>query len=309
MFRRLFGKKSKSEPAVEPDGAGGMIEAYDAQGNRILIDRSDYRTRVLPGTFKDAWDNAEDLYRAIVMALNDGFLADTVAPAERLHAIDPIGERSTTILGIVLMKNNELSRAEQVLSDYLQNHDSGVVATNLAKVYAEQGRRHESRTTLRRALSIDPNQDNGLEWFAAIAREEGGDEAFLSAMRDIAQEPGSWRAPLWIARDFLEHHDAPSAIQIYKQVLSSEGVAEDGLMMISGDLGSNGYIEEIIELFLPVFDVHTHGIQTGLNLVQACIESRRKDDGLRICDDLLSLNRYDLERTIKERRAQLTAMQ
>jgi tetratricopeptide (TPR) repeat protein len=308
MFRRLFGKKPKSVPAVGADSAGGMIEAYDHQGNKILIERSEYRKGVLPGTFKDAWDDADNLYGAIVMALNDGFLAETVAPAERLRTIDPIGERSTTILGIVLMKNNELSRAEQVLSDYLHDHDSGVVATNLAKVYDKQGRKHESRTTLRRALSIDPNQDNALEWFAAIAREESGDEAYLAAMRDIANEPGSWRAQLWIARDFLEHHDSQSAIQIYKQVLSSADIAEDGIMMISGDLGNNGYIEEIIELFLPVFDVHTHGIQAGLNLVQACIESHRKHDGLRICDDLLSLNRYDLKQIIDERRAQLTAL-
>jgi tetratricopeptide (TPR) repeat protein len=308
MFGRLFGKKSKSEPVVEADGAGGMIEVYDQQGNKILIERSEYRRRVLPGTFKDAWDKVDDLYGAIVMALNDGFVAETVAPAERLYEIDPIGERSTTILGIVLMKNNELRRAEQVLSDYLKERDSGVVATNLAKVLDKQGRTQESRTTLRRALSIDPNQDNGLEWFAELAREEGGDEAFLAAMRDIATEPGSWRARLWIARDFLEQGDAPSAIQIYKHVLSSADVAEDGIMMISGDLGSKGYIEEIIDLFLPVFHVHTHGIQAGLNLVQACIESHRKPDGLRICDELLSLNRYDLNQIIDDRRAQLTAM-
>ncbi len=193
MFGSLFGKKSKSDPAVDAVGAGGMIEAYDQQGNRILIERSEYRTRVLPGTFQDAWDNADALYGAIVMALNDGFIAETVAPAERLQEIDHTSERSTTILGIVLMKNNQLGQAEQVLSDYLKECDSGVVATNLAKVLEEQGRRHESRAALRRALSIDPNQDNGLEWFAAIAREEGGDEAFLAAMRDIARQPGSWR--------------------------------------------------------------------------------------------------------------------
>lgn len=308
MFGRLFGKKSKSERVVDAHGVGGKIEVYDQQGNKILIERSEYRTRVLPGIFKDAWGDADNLYSAIVMALNDGFVAESVAPAERLHDIDPIGERSTTILGIVLMKNDELKRAEQVLSDYLKESDSGVVATNLAKVYDEQGRKHESRTTLRRALSIDPNQDNGLEWFSAIAREEGGDEAFLAAMRDIAEEPGSWRAQLWIARDFLEHDDAQSAVQIYNQVLSSADVAEDGIMMISGDLGSNGCIEEIIDLFLPIFDVHAHGIQAGLNLVQACIECHRKHDGLRICDELLSLNRYDLKQIIDERRAQLTAM-
>ncbi len=308
MFGRLFRKKSMSEPVVDADGAGGMIEAYDQQGKKILIERSEYCTRVLPGTFKNAWGDVDNLYGAIVMALNDGFVAETVAPAERLHDIDPIGERSTTILGIVLMKNNELSRAEQILSDYLKKCDSGVVATNLAKVYDEQGRKHESRTTLRRALLIDPNQDNGLEWFAAIAREEGGDEAFLAAMRDIAKQPGSWRAQLWIARDFLEHDDAQSAIQIYRHVLSSANVTEDGIMMISGDLGNNGCIEEIIDLFLPVFDVHVHGIQAGLNLVQACIESHRKHDGLRICTELLSLNRYDLNQIIDERRAQLAAM-
>ncbi len=120
MFGRLFGKKSKSQPVADADDAGGMIEVYDQQGNKILIERSEYRTRVLPGIFKDAWNDADSLYGAIVMALNDGFLAETVAPAERLRDIDRIGERSATILGIVLMKNNELSRAEKFLGDYLK---------------------------------------------------------------------------------------------------------------------------------------------------------------------------------------------
>jgi tetratricopeptide (TPR) repeat protein len=308
MFGRLFGKKSKSQPVAHSDDAGDMIEAFDQLGNKVLIERIGYRTRVLPSIFEAAWNDADSLYGAIVMALNDGFLFETVAPAERLRAIDHIGERSATILGIVLMKNSELSRAEQVLGDYLREQDSGVVATNLAKVYEEQGRRQESRITLRRALAIDPNQDNGLEWFAAIAHEEGGEEAYLAAMRDIAKEPGSWRAQLWIARDFLEHDDIHSALAIYQQVLSSADIAEDGIGMISGDLGNNGCIEELLELLLPLFDVDKHGLQAGLNLVQACIESHRQHDGLRICDDLLSLNRYDFKNIIEERRRQLTAM-
>jgi tetratricopeptide (TPR) repeat protein len=290
------------------DQGRGMIEAYDEEGNKFLIPRDQYRTSVLPGVFEDAWNDADRLYRAILMAIEDGFFAEAGAPAERLVAIDPIAERSTNVLGIVLMKNNDLNRAEQVLSDYLKDHESGVVMTNLAKVYADQNREQESRRTLRRALSIDPNQDNGLEWFAAIAREEGGDEACLAAMRDIAREPGSWRAQLWIARDFLEHDDIQSAMQIYQQVLSSAEVAEDGLMMISGDLGIHGFIEQIIELFLPVYDVQKHGIQAGLNLVQACIESDRKIEGLKICDALETLKRYDLKQIIEERRAELNAM-
>ncbi len=148
--------------------------------------------------------------------------------------------------------------------------NDGFLAETIApaeQVYEEQGRKHQSRTTLRRALAIDTNQDNGLEWFAAIAREEGGEEAYLAAMRDIAKEPGSWRTQLWIARDFLEHDQVQSAIAIYQQVLSSAEVAEDGIMMISGNLENNGYSEEIIELFLSLFDVHKHGIQAGLNLV------------------------------------------
>ena len=127
-------------------------------------------------------------------------------------------------------------------------------------------------------------------------------------MHDIAKEPKSWRAQLWIARDFLEHEDAQSALQIYKQILGSADVTEDGIMMMSGDLGNNGYIEEIIELLLPVFDVERHGRKAGLNLVQACIESHRKDEGIQICDALLALNRYDLKQVIVDRRAQLTAM-
>ena len=76
--------------------------------------------------------------------------------------------------------------------------------TNVAKVQERRGAKREARATLRRALELDPNQDNGLLWWASDAREAGGDSEYVAALEAIAVLPGAWRPQLWLAREKLK---------------------------------------------------------------------------------------------------------
>jgi predicted Zn-dependent protease len=190
ILKKLFAKQSDSTASADLRQRDDMIRMSESNGNEVLISKSEYRTKVLPYSFEKSKNNPDDLYAAIVLALQEGFFEECLSPAKRLVQIHPDKERSAAVLGIVLMKNNLLDEAQEVLESYLrQNDDSGVILTNLAKVFADKGEADKSIQTLWKALTVDPNQDNALDWWGAIHRERSERKAFIGPSRECAN---SW---------------------------------------------------------------------------------------------------------------------
>ena len=98
------------------------------------------------------------------------------------------------------------------------------------------------------------------------------------------------------AREKLKANDLPAAMAIYEQVLT--GIASersDVLMTISADLGTNGHVQQIIEVLAPRYDVEKHGAPAGFNLLQAYLATRQAEAAQHLLDLLYSLHRPDLE--------------
>src|SRR3989440_6124564 len=280
----LLRRHKKTTPPVEeapPEAAPEQrLTAYDAYGRAVSLTRDEYRSRVLPATLRKSWDNPPALYSAIVQGLRDDFAADLLDASEHLVEIDPDPERATTARGIVLMKTGDLDGAEEVLRRYHGQHDpSGVILTNLAKVAAERGDHERAHDLLAEALQIDPNLENGLLWWAALARETGGEDAYLEALDTIAEVQGSWRPQLWLARHRLDEGDLPGAMDLYRAVLELAADQSDALLMISGDLGNAGHVDEVFELVLPRYVPERHALSVGFNLLNACVQARRRAEG------------------------------
>jgi hypothetical protein len=107
--------------------------------------------------------------------------------------------------------------------------------------------------------------------------------------------PGAAMGRLRAARDRLEAKDLPGAVAIYDEVLKSSGDRADVLVKISGDLGSTGYVSQIIELIAPRYDAGRHGPAAGFNLLQAYLAVQDSDSAQHVLDLLFALNRPDLE--------------
>jgi tetratricopeptide (TPR) repeat protein len=280
----LLRRHKKTPPPVEgpqPEAAPeARLTAYDAYGRAVSLTRDEYRTRVLPATLRKSWDNPPALYSAIVQGLRDDFAADLLDASEHLVEIDPDPERATTARGIVLMKIDDLDGAEEVLRRYHGQHDpSGVILTNLAKVAAERGDHERAHDLLAEALQVDPNLENGLLWWAALAREQGGEEAYIEALETIAEVQGSWRPQLWLARHRLDEGDLASALQLYGRVLELAADQSDALLMISGDLGNAGHIDQVFELVFPRYVPERHALSVGFNLLNACVQANHREEG------------------------------
>lgn len=97
------------------------------------------------------------------------------------------------------------------------------------------------------------------------------------------------------AREHLESKDLAGAMGIYEQVLTSAGDRPDVLVTISGDLGTCGYVEPIIELIAPRYDAERHGPATGLNLLQAYLATGNPTAAQHLLDILFALERPELE--------------
>lgn len=106
---------------------------------------------------------------------------------------------------------------------------------------------------------------------------------------------GNVMARLVEAREKLEAKDRDGAVAIYEEVLAAAGDRADVLVTISGDLGTNGRLREIVELVAPRYDAERHGPATGLNVLQAYLALREADAAQHVLDILFALNRPELE--------------
>lgn len=314
MFKKLLssltGKKDKPQACVETEQANPveaqpqqeeMIVAYDANGQKMHITRSDWREKVfLPG-LEQKWNDATGLYDAILGGLNDGFAADLIPAAARLVDIDSDPERSHTIQGIVLLQNSLLDEAENTLrAGIAKVGATGILLTNLAKVFA--GRRDDARAdeVLWQAIQADPNQDNGLLWWATLKQEREGDAGYVAGLKTVAALPGAWRAQLWLARHYLEQKNVVQAKALYDEVLSGGMYDGSSLMMISGDLGRNGEIPLLIALVAPVYDEQRHDPMAGINLLRAYQEMGDADNGEKLLSRMYALDYPPLKQHLDE---------
>lgn len=279
----IFGKPKEKETNKNLENNPNYIKVYDEFGREMFITKDDWRKDVLPYQLKKDWDNPDNLSGDIIGAFQDGFFKDVLNASRRLMEIDENHERGCIVYSIALMNTGQLDAAEQVLVDCGRKYgESGIVATNLAKVYSNKGKNVESENILRHALEIDPNQDNALNWLMAIENERGGRPFVIEMLEKYSSLPGSWRPQLWLGRYLLEKKDIEHAKEHYRICLERSGMPGDVLKQISGDLGVNGYLDEIMEIVAPHYVPEKHGPDCGCNLIFAYIQKKDWKNGLEL---------------------------
>ncbi|HTW94047.1 MAG TPA: tetratricopeptide repeat protein, partial [Tepidisphaeraceae bacterium] len=258
-----------------------MMTVMDPNGKPMRILRKDWAEKILPETLRRLKDEPDGLHVMLVGALREGF-AQNQAVGEgvaRLREIDKNVERSTVVKGIYLMQTGKTGEAERLFDEYLSQHgDSGVILTNLAKLYFERGEKERAEETLQRALKINPNLDSAMAWWTSAQRERGGEEGYLAALRQLADQPGSWRPQLWLARYALKNKNVEEAMNLYRQVVAEGHVTPDGYVQITGDLGAAGEMGRMLELMLPIYDPRKHGPITGFNLINGLAQMGRMEE-------------------------------
>lgn len=272
-----------------------LITVYGRDGQPVQIAREEWRTKVLPGTIRDAWNDASRLATIVGISLRDGFAADLVGAAERLVQIDPDREQAVILRAVVELECRRPAAAERLLVEFLRSSPGSAIAlNNLAKAQANQGHMAEAEATLVRAIAADPNLDNALQWLTAINRDRGN-SAEIRFLGEAGRTPGAWRPQLWLARINLERGLVDDALELYRAVGPIAKEHGDALMQISGDLGKAGRSADVVELVLPVYVPERHGPMAGLNLVSALIELGRLTEAGALLERLEAIGGPDLQ--------------
>ncbi|WP_367345261.1 tetratricopeptide repeat protein [Stenotrophomonas bentonitica] len=304
MFKRLMqalgGKPDSSprlsDPAHDAPGEGEeghpqLITVYDAHGRELQVTRADWRDRMLLPQLQAKRDQPDALYQLILQAISDGFLADVESASIHLMDIDPNVERGHVLRAIVLMGKERWDEAERVLRNAIAKvGETGTVLTNLAKIQVGRGDSPQADATLWRAITLDPNQDNGLGWWLARERERGGDAGYEAALQKAMALPGSWRAWLHLGRQRFADGDIPAGLVAFRAVLESAGDDSEVLATISGDLGNAGQIAELVSCTEPYYVPERHDPKVGMNLVQAYLHLDRLKQAEALLNRLYALD-------------------
>jgi tetratricopeptide (TPR) repeat protein len=305
-FKRKGAKPGPRPPGIRrPDE---LITAFDDRGRELKIRRSDWADSILLPNLEKVWSDPEALAAAITQALEDDFPELVAAAAARLVDLEDESERSLIVAAVVSLELDDLAAAERSLRRSVDKHgESALVLTNLAKVLDGRGDKPGAATTLRRALALAPNVENALLWWAAMAREERGDAAYLAALEEISSAAGAWRARLWIAREKLGEGDRAAAVALYEEALARAGDEPEALTMVSGDLGNAGALEEIVRLVGRRYDPGVHGPYAGLNLLRAQKELGRIEDARALLRRLQGMGWHPFAATLAQIDGELAA--
>jgi tetratricopeptide (TPR) repeat protein len=302
--------KLASSPSEDTQPAA-MIHLHDAAGNLVLVSREDWRAGTLEPMLRAQWDNPDGLYRACVMSLNDGFAGEPILleAAQRLHAIDNIPERGLTILGIVLLKQRRIRDARHLYEAALPRFpESGNLRTNLAKVLWGDGEHEQSERVLREGLNLDPNQENGLNWWIEIQRRRGGQAAYVSALQEIAAISGSWRPQLMLAHQLLNERRNEDAIAMLRQSLAAHPDNGTVIDAVAGGFSRIQDPEGMIAAVGLVYDPARHEEQTGIALLRGYLALGRSAEGEALLARIEKLNRPHLKQILAQIRQQFSAL-
>lgn len=273
----------------------GVIRVYDQFGRKVEYGREAWRKDVLLPNLQANRGKPDALYDLIVAALNDDFGADVLESARFLAENDPRPQRGALVLGIVLLSLKDFTGAREVLERAIARHgEDAYLLANLARAYAASGDDERAHALIWRALQLGPNEETSLNWMISTANAKGGQDAVLAAYLRAAALPGSWRAQLWLARYALERGNLAEATRWYEESLARpKPVPADLLMQLSGDLGNRGHTELLVRLTQPRFDLATHGLTVGNNLLRAYVELGMFAEARKLLEQLYSQQRPD----------------
>lgn len=282
--------------SAEEKNEDNMIKIYDKFGREMYVTKQEWKKNILPNEIIKHWNDSDCLYGDIINAVTDGFASEVIPAAKRLFEIDTLKERCYTVLSIVYFHNDEFKKAQDTLDQYVKMYgETGIILTNLAKVYYAEGDETKGYDTLVKALNLDPNQDNALDWYCSINYEKGGIKKYIDALLEMAQKEGSWRPQMLLASVYLKQNDIEDAKPLISYVLENTDDVGSALATISGDLGQNRFINELIEIICPIYSVEKHGYMAGLNILRAFLLTNDFEQGEKLIGELFKLNRPDLK--------------
>ncbi len=294
LLSRLFGRGGPID--LRPDNieaavASGELVPYHSPTDdrqRLLVSRDDDRRILLQAARTLHWDNAEALRHLALQCLAAQYCTEAVEICRQLLSLCPDDKDAQVYLGASLLGDENLGEAERVLTEHINKYpQSSYGYANLAKVYYQTGREDKAREAVQSACECDPDNTNALTMYYFELMDEGGQEAVVATMTDLARRnPDAW-GPWWaIAQHFDRVGDVRRGVLYVRKALDRGPNAPELLYYASGYLGENGLLDELIE---TLESARRHGYvppEALYNLTRAYIDIGDNEAARRVLDEL-----------------------
>ncbi|MBD8880131.1 hypothetical protein IHE49_06530 [Rhodanobacter sp. 7MK24] len=288
-------KKALTTSPAKPELVSGakeqrLISVVDTYGRSFQIPLEQWRRDVLKPNLDSKWNDPEALYSLIISALRDDLASDVDQASARLIDIDPMTERAAVTRAIVQLKLGRTKDAGTTLRQAIAKvGETGILLTNQAKVISAEGNHALAMTTLDRALELDPNQDNGLGWRVAELTEASGADAAQAYLQTLAERPNTWRPQLLLGQRAIKASQREAGLAWFDQALAQTPHGADVMLAVSGELGKQGLLNDLVQRVAPIYDERRDDIRVGYNLLQAYVELSDAPTGRTLLERLFAL--------------------
>lgn len=263
------------------------IKAMDAYGREVEVPREHWRSVILPDSLRQAWSDPDRLSQVILEAHADQFFEEVRDASSRLLDIDSNLERSHVIRAIVMRGVGNFEAADTILHRALQKIDpTARILMQMAQVLTHRKQHEKAKQTLWRAIEMDPNFGESLQWWLDL---QSSPEATEQALNTIVSLPGSWLARIHLARIYLGRGELAQALHQYESVLRLAPDSSNTLHSIAADLGDQGHFTELLRLIGPRYEPRRDDPKIGLQLLKAYLQLQIAKPGLDLLEDLFGL--------------------
>lgn len=280
----------KPPPSSKPATERRLVSFVDAYGRSYQVPIEQWRRDILKPNLDAKWNEPEGLYSLIYSALRDDLASDVDEASARLLDIDPMVERAFVTRAIIQLKLGRTSDAGATLRQAIAKiGETGVLLTNQAKVISAEGNHALAMSTLDRSLALDPNQDNGLGWRVAELSETTGADAAQTYLRTLATRADAWRPQLLLGQRAIQAGQREEGLAWFDQALSRAPHGTDVMLGVTGELGKQGLLNDLVQRVAPLYDEHRDDIRVGYNLLQAYVELGDAPTGRVLLERLFAL--------------------
>ncbi|MBN1774865.1 MAG: hypothetical protein JW817_00210 [Clostridiales bacterium] len=141
------------------------------------------------------------------------------------------------------------------------------------------------------SLIDNPNNEKNLKLLVRYCETRKGPSAVEAALSELAMEKDAYLPQLIMASRALERKAPSEALHRYEELLAKGDPNDYCLLRMSAELGRHGFPGEVIRLTLPRYNPAKHNEYIGLNLLQACKDSGKINEGRAVWAKLKSLDR------------------
>ena len=243
---------------------------------------------------KENEDNPSELYNIILSAFDYGIYKETLDACMRCYMIDDNIERRTNLLCTYYTHNRLYKDAINLYEKYMEdgNKMTSNMYYNLALLQEKVKDLSGMEKNLFYAFSIKPNFKKAINKYIEYLKSENP-ENYYTYLEDLAIEINSWYLKKEVAKILYNLKQKELATKYLIEALADSGFREEVFLETAKILKDNKKMTEFENQILTRYDVRNASIELHLVVLDFYLQDKQYIKGLKLLNELFSLNIYD----------------